>query len=218
MSAREAANRRTAPRSQAAASPPASSSPTACSAARRAAICADTPSRSPTDGGGHDHDGAEWRLADDAISSPMSSAMPQVPRPVPRLAPRQRLAQHEGRDERGPDGHGVREDGTAAGGHLLHAEQHERIPAGDVEQGQHGQARPPPRWDANDVAADLCDQQHPDRGERQRQPRNVSGASSVTPILRTGQLQPQTSVRMAIGSAARANGCDSTDVVDMRAL
>ncbi len=38
--------------------------------------------------------------------------------------------------------------------------------------------------------------------------RNVSGASSVTPIFRIGQLQPQTSVSTRIGNAARAIGCD----------
>jgi hypothetical protein len=48
--------------------------------------------------------------------------------------------------------------------------------------------------------------------------RKVSGGSSVTPIFRTGQLQPHTSVRMAIGSIARARGCASAEVVDMRAL
>ena len=36
-------------------------------------------------------------------------------------------------------------------------------------------------------------------------PRNVSGASSVTPIFSTGQLQPQTSVRIRM-SAIRAGG------------
>src|SRR5437868_437556 len=36
--------------------------------------------------------------------------------------------------------------------------------------------------------------------------RKVNGASSVTPIFRIGQLQPQTSVRTAIGATARASG------------
>jgi hypothetical protein len=34
--------------------------------------------------------------------------------------------------------------------------------------------------------------------------RNVSGSSSFTPIFNTGQLQPQTSVRIAMGRNARA--------------
>ena len=36
--------------------------------------------------------------------------------------------------------------------------------------------------------------------------RNVSGASSVTPNLRIGQLQPQTSVSTAMGTSERASG------------
>ena len=39
--------------------------------------------------------------------------------------------------------------------------------------------------------------------------RNVSGASSDTPIFSTGQLQPQMSASTRIGSAARAPVTDS---------
>src|SRR6478672_2377938 len=46
--------------------------------------------------------------------------------------------------------------------------------------------------------------------------RNVSGASSVTPILSTGQLQPQTSVRTRISGAARAIGTgDAVEVISI---
>ena len=48
--------------------------------------------------------------------------------------------------------------------------------------------------------------------------RNVSGASSVTPIFRIGQLQPQTSVRTRIGNAARAIGCDDRGMDAMLSL
>ena len=48
-------------------------------------------------------------------------------------------------------------------------------------------------------------------------PRNVSGASSVTPIFSMGQLHPQTSVSTVIGRTARSIGCAGR-AIDVTAL
>ena len=114
------------------------------------------------------------------------------------LRARQRLVQHErARTARVQIGIVYARIADAAGGHLLHAEQDQAVPAGDVEERE--RQRPCPRARAG------CGSNRPTGATPAASPsaangsvdaRNVSGASSVTPIFSTGQLHPQTSVRM----------------------
>ena len=107
-------------------------------------------------------------------------------------------------DQRGPHRHRVGEDRAASRGHLLHAEQHEPVPAGDVEEGEQRRPAATARAGCGSLSPESrATSEQAEAGERQREARNVSGAISVTPSFRTGQLQPQTSARTATGSSER---------------
>ena len=143
-----------------------------------------------------------WRM-----SSPSSTTIAEHAEDEPDdLAPVERLVQHDHRDERRPDRHRVRDDRAAPGGQLLHAEQHERVPARDVEEREHEHAPPPFAGNADGIAAQARDEEHADRRERQRQRAKRERRDLLTPIFSTGQLQPHTRVRIAMGTKACASG------------
>ncbi len=135
--------------------------------------------------------------------------MPSVPSDEPDdLAPVERLVQHGHRDQRRPDRHRVRDDRAAPRGQLLHAEQHEAVPAGDVEEREHRDASPPCRAARGCGRRDsFATSSMPSAANGSVIARKVSGASSVTPSFSTGQLHPHTSVRIAMGTNACASGC-----------
>ncbi len=84
------------------------------------------------------------------------------------LAPVELLVQHRHRDQRRPDRHRVGDDRAASRRKLLHAEQHEAVPAGDVEKCERRQASPPRARNADGLAAPAGDQEHAQRRDRQR--------------------------------------------------
>ncbi len=85
------------------------------------------------------------------------------------LARRQRLAQQRHREQHAPDRHRVGDDRAAAGGQLLQAEQHQAVPAGDVEERERRELAPQRARHADRVAGELRHREQAERRERQRQ-------------------------------------------------
>ena len=184
----------------------ASSSRTACSAASAASTCAAARCRAPT-----------TTAAPRISSAPIGRALDVAD----VVAEQQRHAEHaerrgptilrfdsgscssSEREQHAPDRHRVGEDRAAPRRQLLHAEQHEAVPAGDVEAARARRPCPSARAECGSRRRRASRRRAgPSAANGSVSARNVSGASSATPIFSTGQLQPQTSVRTTTGTSA----------------
>ena len=104
-----------------------------------------------------------------------------------------------------PDRHRVGEDRAASGRQLLHAEEDEPVPAGDVEEREHRDLAPPARAGRASQSPDKCaTASRPSAANGSVIARNVSGASSVTPIFSTASCSPRPASARRRDSAARS--------------
>ena len=112
--------------------------------------------------------GARWRLAD--VVAEQHAHAEHAEHEADDLAARQRLVQQRQANEHAPHRHRVGEDRAAARRQLLHAEQHEPVPAGDVEARERGDLAPPSRAESRiESPRKPATSEHADRRERQCQ-------------------------------------------------
>ena len=111
--------------------------------------------------------GARWKWR---MSSPSSSAIPSMPSAIPTIR-RSPSGSDKSTSEisNAPHRHRVGEDRAASGRQLLHAEEHEPVPARDVEERERRDLAPQRARDADRIARPMRDGEHAKRCERKRE-------------------------------------------------